>query len=560
MVLDMPREAWTAKIRLERDPGFAEWARRACNPARYVYNRAVSECLFSGDRMERVVADLPAGPDAFWLPEGPDDITYGSLAMDGAHHEYCAQPTAHELRRGIYNNLTRWRSEAEWLRGCPTAYERGAIAEAVAACRKAVEDHADRPPYLPEGGHIEMSSVVAPIRLGDRTLRIPGYGTVRTATPVDPSWEMRLFCIVEVSGRADPADRTFELRVAVRGAAKEPAAQADVPTAGRMAGRMAGRDGQQPVGFSPRGAAALMAARWRRQPAQGSALSHACGGVMLDADGEMVCGRCGVVAGYWTEAPEDPTAPPAGALDYGGLSTTMGMSNSDHAGGTISKLNMHRLRKRNTWTQRYDRSLPAAMAQLSTLRDRLGMTGACTEYAAYLFRRAASSGFLVGRVVSHCTAAVALLACRKHGIGRTIHDVMGATGVPRRDIYRTYRQLFERFDPDLPLPDPVSYIARIGETCHISETARREACRILMSMDRMEATGKDPMGLAAGALYVACVRHGEPVFRAKIAAATGVAETTLSMRYGELAAVAEAARPAEVRLDCRHGRTGDGGR
>ena len=559
----MHRETWTAKIRLERDPEFTEWARRADKSTRYVYNRAVSECLFSGDHMERVVADLPAGPDAFWLPEGAGDATCGSLNMDGAHHEYCAQPTAHEMRRVIYGKLTRWRSEAEWLRGCPTAYERGAIAEAVAACMKAVEDHSDRPPYLPEGGHVEMSSVVAPIRLGDHTLRIPGYGTVRTATPVDPSWEMRLFCIAEVSGGTEPADRTFELRVAVRGAAKKPAAQADIPAADRAAGRiivsMAGlvteRDWRPPAG-----AAALMAAHWRRQPARGSALLHACGGRMLDADGERVCGRCGEVAGYWNEAPEDPTAPPAGALDYGGPSTTMGMSNSDHAGGALFRRDMDRLRRSNTWSQRYDRSLPAAMAQLSTLRDNLGLSGACAEYAAYLFRLAASSGFLVGRVVSHCTAAAILLACRKHGIGRTIRDVMGATGVPRRDIYRTYRQLFERFDPDLPLPDPVSYIARIGEACHVSETARREACRILMSMDRMEATGKDPMGLAAGALYVACVRHGEPVFRAKIAAVTGVAETTLSMRYSELAAVAEAGRPAEARQDCRHGRTGNGGR
>ena len=544
----MARATWTAKIRLERDPEFAEWARRACKSARYVYNRAVSECLFSGDHMELVVADLPAGPDAFRLPEGAGDMAYGSLATDGARHEYCAQPTAHETRRRIYGILTRWRSEAEWLRGCPTAYERGAIAEAVAACGKAVTDCADRPPYLPEGGRIEMSSVAPPMRLGDHTLRIPGYGEVRAATPVDPFWKMRLFCIVEVSGGADPADRVFELHVAVRGTAGKPAAQEDVPAADRMAGRTAGREGWPAAGAAPWGAAALMAARWRR-PSADSALLHACGGTILDADGEMVCGQCGVVAGYRNEVPGDPTAPPAGALDYGGPSTTMGMANSDYAGRTIRERGMYRLRKRNTWTQRYGRSLPAAMAQLSTLRDNLGLSGACAEYAAYLFRRAASSGFLVGRVVSHCTAAVILLACRKHGIGRTIQDVMSATGVPRRDIYRTYRQLYEKFDPDLPLPDPISYISRIGEACSISEPARREACRILMSMDRAGAAGKDPMGLAAGALYVACVNHGEPVFRSQIAAATGVAETTLSMRYGELAAVAEAARPAGARRD-----------
>ncbi len=260
-----------------------------------------------------------------------------------------------------------------------------------------------------------------------------------------------------------------------------------------------------------------------------------CGGQILDADGEIVCGQCGVVSGYWSEAPEAPTAPPARALDCGCPSTTMGMSNSDHAGRALFRRDMDRLRRSDTRAQRYNRSIPVAMAQLSTLRDRLGMTGACAEYAAYLFRRAASSGFLVGRVVSHCTAAAALLACRKHGIGRTVQDIMRATGLPKRDVYRTYRQLFEKFDPDLPLQDPVSYIARIGEACRISEASRREACRMLVKMDRMEAAGKGPMGLAAAALYAACSGRGEPVGRAEITEAAGIAETTLYNRYNALA-------------------------
>ena len=263
-----------------------------------------------------------------------------------------------------------------------------------------------------------------------------------------------------------------------------------------------------------------------------------CGGTILDADGEMVCGRCGVVAGYRNEVPGVPTAPPAGALDYGGPSTTMGMANSDHAGRTLFRRDVDRLRRSNTWSQRYNRSMPVAMAQLSTLRDNLGLSGACAEYAAYLFRRAASSGFLVGRVVSHCTAAVILLACRKHGIGRTIQDVMRATGLSKRDVCRTYRQLYEKFDPDLPLPDPISYISRIGEACRISEASRREACRMLVSMDRMEAAGKGPMGLAAAALYAACSGRDEPVGRAEIAEAAGIAETTIYNRYNALAPTA----------------------
>ena len=79
-------------------------------------------------------------------------------------------------------------------------------------------------------------------------------------------------------------------------------------------------------------------------------------------------------------------------------------------------------------------------------------------------------------------------------------------------------------------------------------------------MDRMEAASKGvyPVGLAASSPYVAYVNRGEPVFQAQTAAK--VTETTLSMRHGELAAVAGAAWPAQTQRDCRHGRAGDGGR
>ena len=178
---------------------------------------------------------------------------------------------------------------------------------------------------------------------------------------------------------------------------------------------------------------------------------------MVEADGELVCGSCGIVAGY-KSADEPITAPTSKMIDFDyGLTTIIGRQSVDHAGRKISITEtVKRMRKCDTWTQTYNRTMPVAMAQLAKLRDNLGMTDACHEYAAYLFRKAVAASFLVGRRVTHCTAAAALLACRKHGINRTVHDIMRVTGLAKRDICRTYRQLYEMFDPDLPVPDPVS--------------------------------------------------------------------------------------------------------
>ena len=261
-----------------------------------------------------------------------------------------------------------------------------------------------------------------------------------------------------------------------------------------------------------------------------------CGGRILDAGGELVCGTCGAVAGYDTGEQPAFTAPPDGLLEYdGGLPTTMGRRLVDHAGRALARPGAaKRMVRCNIRAQRYNRSLPVAMAQLSKLRDELKMTDGCSEYASYLLRRAISSGFMVGRNVSHCTAAAALLACRKHGITRTITDVRKATGLKKHCIFRAYRQLHDLFGTQLPVPNPVSFIARLGGECGIREATRRDALAILSSMDHLEAAGKDPRGLAAAALYLSCIKNGEMVRRRDIAEAAGVAETTLSNRYNAL--------------------------
>ena len=56
---------------------------------------------------------------------------------------------------------------------------------------------------------------------------------------------------------------------------------------------------------------------------------------------------------------------------------------------------------------------------------------------------------------------------------------MYATGLSRHDIFKTYRRLYEWLDPKLPVPDPTSFVARIGAEAGICEAARRRAQAIL---------------------------------------------------------------------------------
>lgn len=209
------------RIRLKHDAKFAGWAAKMNHTSRYVYNRAVSTYLFSGDYLDRVVADLPATPRSFRLPARRDGVAGGNLAaVDGHCQAYAFGLSSNAMKYGMFKELTVWRAEQNWLRDCPVAFGRGAILEASVACRRVVDDNSEHPPYRSKDGRIILSSVSPPSRRGSHHLYVPGYGTVETVKPVDPSWDMRSFRIVEatarVSRRTRPADRRFELHVAVR--------------------------------------------------------------------------------------------------------------------------------------------------------------------------------------------------------------------------------------------------------------------------------------------------------------------------------------------------------
>ncbi len=61
----------------------------------------------------------------------------------------------------------------------------------------------------------------------------------------------------------------------------------------------------------------------------------------------------------------------------------------------------------------------------------------------------------------------------------------------------------------MPVVDSIQCIARISSKLEISEKTKRYAVKVLQeAQERKESAGKDPMGLAATALYLSCVKNG----------------------------------------------------
>jgi transcription initiation factor TFIIB len=95
--------------------------------------------------------------------------------------------------------------------------------------------------------------------------------------------------------------------------------------------------------------------------------------------------------------------------------------------------------------------------------------------------------------------------------------------------------LLRELDIRMPIADPLTYVSKIAESTGISGKTQGMAIKILReARAKRAASGKDPMGLAAAALYIACLQNSEKKTQKDIAEAAGVTEVTVRNRYKSL--------------------------
>jgi transcription initiation factor TFIIB len=175
------------------------------------------------------------------------------------------------------------------------------------------------------------------------------------------------------------------------------------------------------------------------------------------------------------------------------------------------------------------------MAELERLSSKVSTSPPIKEKAAVIYRKALEKGLVRGRSINAIAAASLYAACRKSGSPRTLREIAEASLVDRKDVARCYRLLLQDFDFHMPISDPLTYVSKIAEKNGISGKTQGAAITLLAEARRKRfVAGKDPMGMAAAALYIACLQHNERITQKDIAEAAGVTEVTVRNRYKAL--------------------------
>ena len=269
--------------------------------------------------------------------------------------------------------------------------------------------------------------------------------------------------------------------------------------------------------------------------------------------GENFCSKCGFVAvdkveqegPEWRSFSKDEGSdrtrtgtPTSLAMHDMGLATIINPINKDASGRPLTSSMKSTIERLRTWDSRsqvhepVDRNFRQAFSELDRLKDKLAISNAVIEKTAYIYRKALEKGLVRGRSIPALIAASLYAACRNTETPRTLTDVANGINIKRKDVARCYRLLLRELDLKMPVVDPIKGVARIASIAELSEKTKRRALEFLKEATRIEiSAGKDPMGLAAAALYLACVMMGENKTQKDIAQAAGVTEVTIRNRY-----------------------------
>ena len=267
--------------------------------------------------------------------------------------------------------------------------------------------------------------------------------------------------------------------------------------------------------------------------------------------GEQICRKCGQILdnnmidysydGFNEDLKNLRTGPKISiTIHDGGLSTVIGRSNFDSSGKAVShgmKGNLSRMRmwdSRSKFSSTAHWNLSIALVEINKLKEKMSLSDAIIERAAYFYRKASEKKLIRGRTVKGIVGACIYAACRDLGTTRTIIEISKCMAERRNIIAKSYRLLFQQLSLEVPVPDSTSSIIRFSNNLELSEKIKRDAIFFLDTLkERQVVAGKKPDSVAATVVYMACIKNNESVSQQKISEISGITSITIRNRLKE---------------------------
>ncbi len=287
-----------------------------------------------------------------------------------------------------------------------------------------------------------------------------------------------------------------------------------------------------------------------------------CGSVDIVSDfnkGTSVCASCGLVLDFTLDTgPEwraynsselqersrtgSPITPLKAEM---GLRTQIGNIRKDISGKTLpftSQTKYRRLSRIDNRTRKSEiRNLRFALKELKRIKSQLELPEDVAEMGAMIYRKALKKNLIRGRSIDGMIAASLYLACRKKKLPQTLKDIASVSNISAKELGRCIRIILQKLDLKVSPSDYSALVHRLGINLRVTMKARRQAVKILnIARSRGATVGKNPMSLAAAALYISTIQTGERRTQQEIASIAKITPVTIRNRFKELVKILDA--------------------
>ncbi len=272
--------------------------------------------------------------------------------------------------------------------------------------------------------------------------------------------------------------------------------------------------------------------------------------------GEIICGQCGLVVGplmksdtdwrayssFTDNSKERVGAPLTPLQPTLGLRTDFVDSRRDSQGKYLSPEGQQKFRRLSRVDGRTEqpvlRNLRSALRELKRISSHLGLSDAIAEEAARTYRLALKAKLIRGHSIDGIVAASIYLACRRKETPVTFKEVSSLANVDHKEFGRCVRLLLTRLNLRNPPSDYRALIFRLGADLDLTIPTRRRATEIVeAAKSKGVLIGKNPMSIAAAAIYIAAIQTGERRTQQQIASAARTTPVTIRHRFKELVKV-----------------------
>lgn len=182
-----------------------------------------------------------------------------------------------------------------------------------------------------------------------------------------------------------------------------------------------------------------------------------------------------------------------------------------------------------------DRNISFALSELQRIISFLNLPRPIHERIAKYYEEAVNKGLVRGRSIESVVAALTYAVSREFGSPRTLDEIAESSGVDKREIGRTYRYIARELNIRILPASPIAFVPRFSSMLGLSDRVQAKAGEILKKAKKHDVTsGKGPTGVAAAAIYIACVLVGEKRTQREVADICGITEVTIRNRYKEI--------------------------